>query len=224
MTLTTIQQDAIAKARRGDFSLLDAMELKHRIDEDQAAHGYLVGGRLRLIAYGCPQDNPCLACTGEGKHECHAAGCDDGDIECDQCKGTEDHTTPHAACGGEGCDEPGCVAGQVDCDKCGQTGLLTCPECRGDGVVECGNCEGEGDFPPDVWEDLRVENLDGRVVWREDDPDEPDHPTGWEGQVDRTWAETILAAYQKELRAAAKSAAVPADDTAGQTTIALEPA
>lgn len=210
MSLTQIQRDAIAKARRGDYSLLDAMELQHRMDEGGAAHGYLVGGRLRLIAYGDPEDNPCGNCLGEGTVECTATGCDDGDIDCIDCAGTPDHTIPHVSCGGEGCDDPACIEGEVECTTCRGTGLVTCEECQGDGHVECGNCDGEGDLPPEVFYSLRVENLDGRVLWREDDPADPDHPTGWEGEVRRDWAEDILAAYRKELSDAAEAATNPA--------------
>lgn len=199
MTLTQIQTDAIARARRGDYSLLDAMELHHRITEGRAAYGHLVGGRLRLVAYGDPEENPCGECGADGTVECNAVGCDDGDIDCKACAGTVDHTIAHEACGGEGCDDPACIGGQVECDICDGTGLRECTECHGDGFVDCPHCDGEAELPPERFENLRVENLDGRVLWSEhDDPDKPDDPWGWKGRRDRAWAESILAAYHKE--------------------------
>ena len=217
MTLTRIQQDAIAKARRGDYSLLDAMELKHRLDHDGACHGYLVGGRLRLIAYGNGLPYDCNDCEGEGTVDCQE--CDDGRVDCDLCDA--DHTIEHVDCKGDGC--AACQSGRIECDACAGVGSTLCDDCKGDSYVTCGNCEGEGEFPPNEFEDLRVENLDGRVLWREDDPAEPAHPCGWQGEVTRQWAETILDAYDHELRAAAKAAAVPAGP-AGQTNIAMETA
>lgn len=52
MALTVIQRDAIARAKQGDFGLLDAMELQHRMETRQVLGGYLIGGRLRYFETG----------------------------------------------------------------------------------------------------------------------------------------------------------------------------
>lgn len=218
MSLTQIQQDAIAKARRGDYALLDAMELKHRIEHDGALHGYLVGGRLRLIAYGEALNGCCDECD-DGKVEC--TKCEDGFIDCETCKGDDDHLVPHEACGGKGCD--GCHDGRVNCQDCKGHGDVRCDECLGDEYVDCEDCDGTGNGEPTEFEDLRITNLDGRVLWREDDRTEPDHPTGWEGQVDRAWADAVLADYQNE-QTAGLTTATPAGANAGQTSMLPEPA
>lgn len=205
MSLTQIQRDAIAKARRGDYSLLDAIELDHRIGHDGALHGYLVGGRLRLIAYGDAIDGSCPHCD-DGKAECTA--CDNGFVDCATCKEDPDNLVPHEACAGQGCEQ--CHEGKVNCPDCKGHGDTRCETCLGDEWVDCPECDGTGEGAAEEFENLRITNLDGRVLWREDDPADPPHPTNWKGKVGRDWTRSILAAYHKELSDAAEAATNPA--------------
>src|SRR5690606_7267109 len=99
-----IQTDAIAKARRGDYTLLDAMELDARLKEPDVICGYRIGGRLRLLGMGADADTACHECDGSGTCACPEVDCIDGCVDCDNCADDPDGLVLHEACGGKGCD------------------------------------------------------------------------------------------------------------------------
>jgi hypothetical protein len=203
MSLTQIQQDAIARAKQGNFALLDAMELEHRLKENRdVCCGWLVGGRLRMFSLGYSSESVCFECDGEGDRDCHE--CDgDGQADCDDCRKEDAHQIQHAECGGGGCAD--CDKGKVDCPTCEATGTTKCDECNGHGTLECQDCDGSGSgYGDDEYEEQSVVNMDGTVLWNQGD-DAPD-PTHGCKLVDRSWARQVLADYQKEIDA---TAAIP---------------
>lgn len=222
MALTQIQTDAIAKARRGDFSLLDAMELEARLKAFEVAGGYLQGGRLRMLAVADEEAAACCICASDGSVTCTADGCDEGSIDCTTCAPADDGFIEHEACAGKGCDAEECVDGWVQCPDCAGNGGVDCTECEGEGRVKCEDCDGSGDVDLDVFDPDEVVDLNGKALWRRD-TDAPD-PTDDCEFVGRNWCRKILDAYDAELAEAAKAAAEADRGRYGQTTLIPETA
>jgi hypothetical protein len=220
MSLTQIQQDAIAKARRGDYSLLDAMELEARLKEPGIAVGYRIGGRLRMLGLAADdEDCGCSTCMDEGTVTCGETGCDEGFVDCTTCADDPDHLVTCKDCEGKGCDN--CEEGKLDCPDCEGTGDVECPVCLGDGHVDCADCDGDGiDRDPWTRQVEAVINLNGQRLWTRSS-DAPD-PTEELEPIALAWAEKILADYRKELATAAQAA--PAGTRAGQTSMLPETA
>jgi hypothetical protein len=205
MALTQLQTDAIVLAKRGDFALLDAMELEHRLKNDHdVVCGYLVGGRLRLFSLGNRENCLCENCDGTCDIEC--SECKGGTIDCEECADDDDHCVKCTACEGEGCGE--CVDGKLACPECTGTGVVDCEVCDGVGTQECEDCEGTGlgEFDPHCNEH-DVVNLDGRVVWSQGD-DAP-NPTEGARQVGRSWADSVMTPYHAKQKEQAATPAQP---------------
>lgn len=215
--LTEIQRFAIANARRGDFALLDAMELDHRIRTGQCHVGFLQGGRLRLfgqVAGGLG----CFECGGEGSFTCmDCAG--KAIVECPDCEGRKQLDC--LDCDGKGC--AACDAGKVPCEECDGVGNIDCEECSGAGRLDCDDCGGAGELHfDDMTAEVTITDFDGRVVWRSDsDSDSHDPSDGMEAR-DRAWAGSILSNYHKALREAAEAAAEAAKPPRGQQSLIPE--
>lgn len=224
MTLSQIQRDAMAQAQQGRWALADAIEIEARTDnQGNCAGGYLQGGRLRLIAWLDEERSYCQHCEGEGTESCEF--CDKGKIDCPDCEGDGECRD----CGPDSQNQTlrvECTTckGSGNCDRCAGDQRVTCKECEGVATVDCSECEGSGrgSFSHDQL--IRVEDLNGRAVWREQDgDDQPDFGKF----VDRTWAQLGIAQYRSDLaRAAAeKSKAAQAACTrrprpaSGQTTL-----
>lgn len=154
MEMTTIQRDALARARRGDFELADAIELKARIEDPRWDDDVVCGYRAhRLMALGCGEafDRRCDECRGTGDSDCDE--CEEGYVECHTCKGLG--------------EVPGPLGISAECPKCEAFKKVRCPECDGEEVVDCAGCEGEGRVLED-FDVTRVIDLNGRVLWDEE--------------------------------------------------------
>lgn len=67
MTMTQIQRDALTRAKAGDWTLADAIELKHRMENDpDICGGYRENERLRLLVEGEISTCCCDDCNGRG--------------------------------------------------------------------------------------------------------------------------------------------------------------
>lgn len=204
MSLTKIQADAIARAKRGDFGLLDAMELEARLKEPGVACGFRIGNRLRMLGIADDEEAACGACDGDGTTACE--DCADGYVSCPKCDDNDDHLIVHESCEGKGCAD--CDNGKEECPTCEGTGDLECETCGGDGHNECDECSGDGvSRDPWVCQELLTEvvDLDGRQLWQAGD-DKPDPSEGLE-PIGKAWVEKMLAAYEKDCRDEAEAAA-----------------
>lgn len=202
--LTELQRDAIARARAGDFDLLDAMELQHRIDTRQCAVGYLLGGRLRLL--------------GQADHDLDCGECEGGRVDCPECEGEGDFDCETCRTRGKvvclDCDGDGCAAcadtGTVRCEECDGKGTHDCIECKACGTVACDECGGAGHLDFDCIDRGRIiVNLDGDVI-HDDDHDATD-PTLQARTVDAAWCRQVMAAYESGKRAAREAAEAQAE-------------
>lgn len=84
--MTGIQIAAMRAAQRGDWTLADAIEVKHRIEHDGALCGFYVGSRLGGFVYTDREDatlSACQACKGTGSDP--AA---EGESPCGECRGS----------------------------------------------------------------------------------------------------------------------------------------
>ena len=211
--LTELQRDAIAQARHGNFGLLDAMELKHRIDTRQCDVGFLHGGRLRLLGKVSGSGGLiCEECGGDGTNDCPE--CDgSGKDECGECSARG--TLTCTECEGDGCEA--CDEGRMPCEDCNSTGWVACENCHGKKLVACDNCGGDGSIDYDEMDAERtVRNLDGDVVFSGETCDDDD-PTAVMRTVDRHWADKILRDYHKAKADAAEAA--NAADSARPATV-----
>lgn len=197
MEMTQIQRDALARARRGDFELADAIELEARIKHN-AFGGDIVGGyrahRLMALGEGVQEYDNCSGCDGKGEIQCEA--CDkDGLVECSLCQGQG--------------EVPGPLGAATECPNCAGTTETECAECAGDHFVECDDCAGDGDVPG-ITHITRVVDLNGRVLWDQEGGGDEENPEPG-NLVGIDWAEAVIRKYNE---AAAEGAATTTEEAA----------
>lgn len=196
MQMTRIQRDALARARRGDFELADAIELEARIN-GSPWDGDIVGGyrthRLTALAEGELDDVGCDNCARQGDYTC--SDCEGTElIDCTECKTTGEVVGPLGA--------------MLECPKCAGTLEIECETCF-DGKVVCGQCEGAGTVPGDP-EIYRIVDLNGCELWEDETgSDAPPDLGRWVGVE---WAQGVIRKYHEQ--AAAEGAATTTEEAA----------
>lgn len=194
--LTQLQRDAMDRAKRGDWSLADAMELlcdERKTFRDSSLLGGVRGHhRLVYFIYGDPHE--CDECEGSGEVVCNDCG-GTALVDCPECNAEGFVTCPDCDGAHDGCDR--CDDdGDIQCPKCEGACEVDCKECD-DGKSECDVCNGLCHDPADdgTYDPEYIVDLNGRVLWSRYHDDEVDHESFHSVDFTVDHAKTVMHRY-----------------------------